>query len=129
MNKILLVDDDIDFIEINKTILEANEFEVETAETEAEALKKLEEYQPNLIIMDLMMEHYDSGFTLAHKIKSHDESKHVPIIMVTGVATETGKRFSLNSKEEKEWIKVDAYLEKPISPDDLIGTINNLLKG
>lgn len=128
MANILIVDDDIDFIEINKMILESNGYKVDSACNGEEMFKKLEEKKFDLILLDLMIEHYDSGFTLSYKVKNDKRYKDIPIILCTAVAAETGKKFALKTGEEKAWIKVDAFLDKPISADDLIGTVKKLLK-
>lgn len=128
MAKILIVDDDVDFIEIHKSMLEKYGYEVEGVSSTEEMMKRIEESKFDLIILDLMIEHYDSGFSISHKIKSMDEYKNIPIILCTAVASETGKKFSLKTNEEKNWIKVDAFLDKPINLEDLIGTVKRLLK-
>lgn len=126
--KILLVDDDEDFIMMNEAMLKTRGFEVETANSAKEGLKKLENFTPDLVILDLMMEHYDSGFTFSYQIKSNPKTSHVPLLMVTSVHRETGIPFDASTHEEKEWIKVDEFLEKPISPEDLSGIIDKYLK-
>jgi CheY-like chemotaxis protein len=75
-----------------------------------------------------MMEHYDSGFTLSHRIKSNPETKDIPLVMVTSVRRETEMVFDASTKEEKEWIKVDGFLEKPISPEDLSAVVTKYIK-
>jgi len=126
--KILLVDDDEDFIMMNEAMLKTRGFEVETANSAKEGLEKLEDFTPDLVILDLMMEHYDSGFTFSYQIKSNPKTAHVPLLMVTSVHRETGIPFDASTHEEKEWIKVDEFLEKPISPEDLSGIIDKYLK-
>ena len=126
--KILLVDDDEDFIMMNEAMLKTRGFEVETANSAKEGLEKLKNFTPDLVILDLMMEHYDSGFTFSYQIKSDPKTSHVPLLMVTSVHRETGIPFDASTHEEKEWIKVDEFLEKPISPEDLSGIIDKYLK-
>ncbi len=126
--KVLIVDDDIDFIEINKMILEKYNYEVDSTTNTTEMLEKLQNKKYDIILLDLMIEHYDSGFSISHKIKADPKYKDIPIILCTAVASETGRKFSLKTDEEKAWIKVDAFLDKPISEEDLIGTIKKLLK-
>ncbi len=126
--KILLVDDDEDFIMMNEAMLKTRGFEVETANSAKEGLEKLKDFTPDLVILDLMMEHYDSGFTFSYQIKSNPKTSHVPLLMVTSVHRETGIPFDASTHEEKEWIKVDEFLEKPISPEDLSGIIDKYLK-
>lgn len=126
--RILLVDDDLDFTSMNTAVLLNLGYEVDSAPTAAEGLEKVKEFKPDLIMLDLMMEHYDSGFTFSYRLKSNPETKSIPIIMVTSVHRETGLPFDAQTKEEKEWIKVDEFLEKPISPEDLSAVLSKHLK-
>ncbi|MCE1247938.1 MAG: response regulator [Firmicutes bacterium] len=126
--KILLVDDDQDFTMMNEAVLVNLGYEVATASSAQEGLDKLKEFKPDLVILDLMMEHYDSGFTLSHRIKTNPDTKDIPLVMVTSVRRETEMVFDARTHEEKEWIKVDGFLEKPISPEDLSATVTKYIK-
>lgn len=126
--KILLVDDDEDFTMMNRAVLVNNGYEVDSANNARDGLKKVKEFSPDLIILDLMMEHYDSGFTFSHQVKSTPETKDIPIIMVTSVRRETNIPFDAGTREEKEWIKVDEFVEKPINPEDLLALLEKRLK-
>ena len=117
--KILLVDDDQDFVMMNEAVLKNLGYEVDKAYTAADGLEKVKEFKPDLIILDLMIEHYDSGFTFSHRIKSNEETRDIPIFMVTSVRRETDIEFDAKTGEEREWIKVDEFLEKPVSQRDL----------
>lgn len=123
---VLLVDDDQDFRIQQKVMLEAMQFNVVEAENAAAAMSRLDQCTPDLAIVDLMMEENDSGFTLCHNLKKR--LPEMPIIMVTGVATETGLSFNVKTREEHRWIKADALLEKPVRAEQLKQEINKLLK-
>jgi CheY-like chemotaxis protein len=125
--KILLVDDDEDFVMMNEAVLTNLGYEVESANTAREGLEKVKAFQPDMIILDLMMEHYDSGFTFSYQVKSDPETKHIPILMVTSVRRETNIPFDASTGEEKEWIKVDELIEKPISPEDIASKVEQFL--
>jgi CheY-like chemotaxis protein len=118
--KILMVDDDIDLIHVIKPVLEKEGYEVTAAYNSNEGWEKFQSFQPDVVLMDLAMEHFDSGFVLCHKIKNTDAGKHTPIIMMTAAGHETGIRFSTQTKEERRWIHADDYLDKPIRPKDLL---------
>ena len=128
MSKILIVDDDMDLLNQQKIFLEAKGYTVETAESMQEGLEKLENFIPDLILADLMMEHYDSGFVFCKKVKDREDRKHIPIIMQTGAAKEMGFTFDLKGKTDKDWIKVDEVLTKPVPMEDLEGKISQYLK-
>ncbi len=126
MAKILVVDDDIDFLLQQKIKLEAEGFEVVTAESQAEGEKLLGEVKPDMVILDLMMEHMDGGFILCHNIKKQNPS--LPVIMVTGVTSDTGMDFAAIDGAGRNWVKADAILAKPIRFEELKREINRLLE-
>ena len=123
---ILLVDDDIDYLAQTELMLKKMGFRVETAESQKEGEEKLAGLQPDLAIVDLMMENMDSGFILSRKIKQR--YPEVPVIIATAVTAETGMIFGLTSEAEKKWIKADLYLEKGLREDQLHREISRLLK-
>ena len=118
--KVLIVDDDVDLIEIFKPVLKKNGFQVKTANNSQEGLEAFKTFLPDVALIDLAMEHFDSGFTLCHKIRKLPEGEKVPIYILTSLGQETGFRFSTDTAEEQNWIKADGYLEKPFSPNDLV---------
>jgi len=124
--KILLVDDDVDFLYQTKSQLEKLGFEVITADSQMEAEEIILKTKPDLAILDLMMENEDSGFVLSYKLRN--KYSDVPIIIATAVSAETGIFFGLESDEEKKWIKADLYLEKGITIEQLNKEISKLLK-
>jgi two-component system, OmpR family, response regulator len=124
--KILLVDDDTDFLFQVKLQLEKFEFDVITADTQKEAEEIIQKEKPDLAIIDLMMEREDSGFILSYKLRK--KYPDVPIIIATSVSAETGIFFGLESDEERQWINADLYLEKDVTPEQLHKEILKLLK-
>lgn len=91
--RILVVDDDQDFIEITRSILENSGYAVTGVQSAGEAYRKAKEDNFDLIIADLMMEQPDSGFTLCHQLKSDSELNSIPVLMLTSVQRKTGIRF------------------------------------
>lgn len=124
--KILLADDDPDFIEINRTILEAAGFDVDEAYTSSETIKKVRGNDYSLLILDLMMEEKDSGFTVAYAIRDDEKTRQLPILMLTSAEEKTG--FSFQFSQDKEWMKVDDYATKPLKPAELIHKVHHLLE-
>lgn len=122
---ILVVDDDADYLYQVVFYLQKNGYRVITAESEKEALAILEKEQPDLAILDLMMENEDSGFTLAYRLKKKYPA--VPVIIATAVSSETGMNFGLHSEDDRQWIKADAYLEKGLRHDQLIAEVRKLI--
>jgi CheY-like chemotaxis protein len=117
--KILIVDDDVDLVEANRLYLESRGFEVRTATSAAEGLAALESFEPDLITADLMMEHHDSGFIFCRQVKSRPQTAHTPILVLSSVLHETGIEFSLRSREERFWIRAEALIAKPVTPQQL----------
>ena len=123
--KILIVDDNPSFVKMNTLALEAAGYEVEAAYNAEEGFTKVEYGKPGAIVLDLMMERHDSGFTLARRLKSHPVYKDIPILMLTAVGEATGFRFSM--ERDGYWMKTDDFADKPISADDLVRRIEKLL--
>lgn len=124
VKRVLLVDDDIDLLEQNKTLLEAKGVEVFTAESGAEGIKLFGEIKFDAAIIDLIMEEHDSGFVLCHKLKKTEVGKNIPIFILTSATYETGFKFSATTSEEKKWIKCDGLINKPVVIEDLVSKIN-----
>jgi len=124
--KILLVDDDPDFLEMHKAVLENRGYEVSTATSAQEGLGRVRAEMPDLIILDLMMEKHDAGFSFSQTIKTDPLFRKIPILMVTSVAEATGYRFSF--EEDGYWMKTDDFLNKPVPPEVLLEAVDKLLQ-
>ena len=125
-NKIFIFDDDVDFVESIKTVLENAGYQIFSAQDTQGAFEKIDKVFPDLIIMDVMMEKMSDGFELSRKFKSDDRYKGIPILMLTSIGEKTGFNFSTDVND-KAWLPVDDFTEKPISPEALILKINRLL--
>lgn len=125
--RILIVDDDQDFRLQQRMQLEAAGFEVVEAEGCDKARQMIDSASFDLAMVDLMMEEMDGGFALCHELKR--KKPGVPVIMVTGVAAETGLEFDASTSEERSWIKADVMLAKPVRFEQLTREIYRLLKG
>jgi len=123
--KILLVDDDIDFIEATKIVLEQEPYEVIVAHEGNEGLKMAKEESPDLILLDVIMPVKD-GFSAAEQLKNDPQLSKIPVIMLTsfsakgsGTAIPRGRGFALETED---------YLEKPVTPQDLLASVKRYLK-
>jgi len=125
--KVLFVDDDRDFLKSQSILFASKGFQVITAESGEEALKVLENEVPDIIFLDLMMEHYDSGFTLSYQIRKDERFKNVPLVMLSGVASQTGRRFDKQTDELKKWSKLDGFVDKPVSGKQLLKIVEEKL--
>jgi len=123
---ILLVDDDVDFLEQTALRLRADGFVVVTAEGQARGEEAVSSGTPfDLAVLDLMMEHPDSGFVLGHRVRRARPG--TPVLLVTGVTGETGLEFDAATAEERRWVPADAVLPMPIRYEQLQAEIDRLL--
>jgi CheY-like chemotaxis protein len=127
MAKILLVDDDADLISGQKAFLEKKGFSVETAGSIADGLAKAAAFAPDLVVADLMMEHYDSGFVFCKKVRELPGLTEVPIIMQTAAPRKVGFTFDATTAKNRDWMKVDEVLTKPVPLEDLLGKVEQYL--
>lgn len=127
MSKVLIVDDDTDLLEGQEAFLKSKGYDVQTASTVEEGLSKAESFHPDLIVADLMMEHYDTGFAFCKKVREKPGLAEVPIIMQTSAAREIGFSLDASSAGAREWMKVNEVLNKPVPLEHLLGKIEQYL--
>ena len=128
--KILVIDDDPDFLDAITPILQSSLYQVVTATNPEEGKKKIFSDKPDLILLDIMMDSLFDGFSLCHSIKTSKEFKEfkdTPIIFVSAVKEKTGSRFQFKGEEEG-LVGPDDYIDKPVKPEDLLSRIERLLK-
>jgi len=121
---ILLVDTNGEINEANKKALECAGFQVACVESAKEALDVLSSKKPSIMVTEIMLENNDAGFALAHNAKGIYPDIHV--IVLSDIVRKTGILFELSSDEEKNWIKADQFINKPISPENLAIKIKKL---
>jgi two-component system alkaline phosphatase synthesis response regulator PhoP len=124
--KILMADDDPDVIEIFSMLLEDEGYEMVTAKDGAEALEKIRQESPDLIILDLLMPRVD-GFAVFNSLREPDfeQWSKTPVIILTSVREEvSNRRYELETGRKMDYA---AYLEKPADPDLLLETVSSLL--
>jgi len=125
--RILIVDDDTDLVEGQKAFLGKKGYIVETALTMGEGLEKAKATLPDMIIADLMMEHYDSGFVFCKKVRDLPGLGKIPIIMQTAAPRKIGFTFEVSAIPGREWMKVNEVLTKPVPLEYLLGKIEQCL--
>jgi CheY-like chemotaxis protein len=123
MKQVLIVDDDLDFLEIHSTVLKNRGYEVITARSSKECLEMLEKVRPDLVVLDVMMEQFDAGFQVSKKIKEKYGS--LPVILLTSIGFQTGLEFSSNAGV-LEATGADLLLDKPVSPEVFVEEIEKL---
>jgi len=122
--KILIVDDDVDFVEAITNTLQAKGFAVVTASGGEEGFRKARE-GADLILLDVMMKKRTEGFEVARRIRQEAATKHIPVILITGMRRELNLPFGFEADEK--WLPVQAVLEKPVKPETLLKTIEKVL--
>ena len=123
--KILLVDDDPDFVEATKIVLQSAPYDVAVAYDGDEALRKVREVNPDLIILDIIMPE-QHGFKVCEALKSDPELAKIPVIMLTSLSQQMGETaFSLT---DGMMLEADDYVDKPVSPEDLLARIQKFLE-
>ena len=122
---ILVIDDDIDLVEIIRVTLENQGFKVIDAQTGERGLAMAREQDPDLILLDVMMGKVDEGFQVAYQLRSDDLTADTPILMLTAVTDQTG--FDFDPARDKDFLPVDEFLKKPVSPRDLVDMIRKHL--
>ncbi|MBA4251290.1 MAG: response regulator [Chlorobiaceae bacterium] len=120
MPLIVIIDDDVDIVEASTLILQSRGFSVLSANNPNAGYQLIKEKNPDLVILDVMMDEPDDGFFLAQKLRR--EKNNVPILMYTSVSKTIGFEFGAN-----DMVPVNDFVEKPISPDQLIEKVNLLL--
>ncbi len=123
--KILIIDDDRDYGEALKIVLENNGFQVRHALNIKDGRTAIEGDAPDLIILDVMMEKHTDGFDLCADLKNDDACRLIPIIMVTAVTEKTGFKFS--PATDGEYLQADDYISKPVPVTELLARVNRLL--
>ena len=123
--KILLIDDDQDFVESTKLVLESKPYEVITASNGNEGLAKARKEKPDLIILDIIMPSKD-GFNAAEDLKKDLELKKIPVIMLTSFAENVGQ--TTLSVSQGLTLDTEDYIDKPVAPQELLRRVEKLLK-
>jgi DNA-binding response OmpR family regulator len=124
MAKILVVDDDPDFVEITSIILENNGFEVVSASDSEEAIEKMRSEKPDLVLLDIMMSQPLDGVEVSRKMLEDNTINKVPIIVVSSITDSP----HLAEFPSNEYLPLDDWITKPAQPEDLLAKINKYLK-
>jgi len=123
--KILLVDDDPDFIETTKIVLETKPYQIIIASNGDEGLRKAREEKPDLILLDVIMPVKD-GFTAAEQLKKDPQLRKIPTLMLTAFATK-GRETSIPVSRGFD-LQTEDYIDKPVSPEELLARVEKHLK-
>lgn len=124
MGRILVVDDDPDFVDITSRILKASGYEIVTAANGLQALAAMRQQKPNLVLLDIMMSTVLDGLSVSEEMQADPELRDVPVIMVSSIAdTEYAAVFPTDG-----YVHMDAWISKPIQAEDLLKKVGQHIK-
>ena len=123
MPKILVVDDDPDFILICRMILEAEGYQVLEAANGSQALESMRQEKPDLVLLDVMMSTTLEGVDVSKEMETDPKLKEVPVVMISSIGTsEYASEFP-----DDERIPIDAWISKPVQPEVLLKTVRRFV--
>jgi len=125
--KIFIIDDNVDYSDAIKLILESDQYTVDVANSSLVAQEKLSKELPDLIILDIMMQKGAEGVLLARKFKKDPRLSKIPILMLTSITKQTGFEFHADDPRDDRYLPVDVFIKKPIAPKELLATVRSLL--
>ncbi len=127
--KILIIEDDMDFLAATRAILENNGYDVVAASDPEDGDEKIRKEKPDLLILDVMFggEGKSLGFDYAQKIRHDSQFARLPILMLTAINTKK-PFFHFSPETDGEYLPVDSFLDKPVNADELLRKIRVLLK-
>ena len=126
--KIMVIDDEPDIITYMTTLLEENGYETDSAKDGIEGLKKIKEYKPDLVCLDILMPE-KSGIGLYRELRKDEELKEIPVIIVTGFKGDDNPLLTFKEFLYKRSVPgPEGYLEKPIDQKEFLDTIKEKIK-
>jgi len=121
---ILIVDDDPDFVEVSRMVLEKAGYQVISAANGEQGLRAMRQERPDLVILDVMMSGILDGLTTSMQMQTEQGLKRTPVLMISSITTsDYAAMFPTD-----EYIPVESFLSKPVSPDQLLAEVQRLLK-
>ena len=129
MKKIYIIDDDRDIVESISMVLKANEFEVSAQYNDENVIENVSQYNPDLIILDVMFpENSSAGFDIAKDLKRNNKLTNIPIIMLSAV-NERGIYMGQFTDQDidESWLPVSKFLDKPVQPKELLLQVKSML--
>ena len=124
--KVLIADDERDVLDYVQAVLEEDGYAFLTAVDGEDALRQAKTQAPDLVILDVQMPKKD-GFQVFQELRKIEETKSIPVIMLTAVTERTGLKFDAQDMGEFYGSEPEAYIDKPIEPDKLRQAVRNLI--
>jgi len=125
--KVLIIDDDPEFVEATTSLLESQKYLVDSAPNGKVGLAKAKQQEPDIILLDVMMVKETEGFDVAREINKDSRLKDIPVIMITGVRKEMNLPYGF--EPDDVWLPVKGVLEKPVKPAVLLKAVAENIGG
>jgi len=123
MTKVLIVDDDPDFVEITSMILKKEGYEIESAASGDEALRKMRASPPDLLLLDVMMSTVLDGVNVSFAMSEDPNLTSIPIVMISSIPdSPNADQFPTD-----EYVPISAWITKPVQPNNLVQTVKRLV--
>lgn len=125
-NKVLMIDDDPEFVEAISNLLDAKGYDVHSASNGKEGVAKAKAENPDIILLDVMMTTKNEGFNVARELHDDEKLREIPIVVMTGIRREMNLPFGFEPDET--WLPVKRVLEKPVKPEVLLGAVSEHIR-
>jgi len=125
VQKIIIIDDNKDYLFTMETFLKRNGFDVLTIDDGRAGVDLVRKEKPDLVLLDVMMETLFSGFEVYRQLRTDQQLKSIPIIGISGMADEINVKF--NKDTDSDYFNPDEFLEKPVDKDVLLKKVNDVL--
>ena len=125
--KILIIDDDPDFVDGIKSILEKADYAVDVSYNPKDGLIRLQTEPPDLLLLDIMMGRGAEGIMIARKMRKDAELREIPVLIITGIREQIAFLFP-GEPVHPGFVSVDELVEKPVDPQFLLERVSALIQ-
>ena len=121
--KILVIDDDPDFLEFVRIVLESRDYEVHTAENASEGLAAMRRVKPDLVLLDVMMSYALDGLNVTRKMRGDPELREIPLILISAIVSQEESALFPTD----EYLRADLCMSKPVEPAELLEQVSGFI--
>jgi len=122
--RILVIDDDPAFVKATEAVLESHGYQVDSARDGEEGLAKMNQYTPDLVLLDVIMSWPLEGVSVSREMMANRRLQRIPIIMITSIRSSEYRDFF----PQDEYLHINSWLDKPCSPSRLVAEIQRTLE-
>lgn len=124
--RVLMIDDDPEFVDAISNLLDARGYDMVTASNGKDGIAKARQENPDIILLDVMMTTKSEGFDVARELHGDENLKEIPVVLMTGIRKEMALPFGFEADEN--WLPVRQVLEKPVKPEVLLKTVDKYIR-